>query len=43
MKVDDISNEESPTALLDKQQIANNLDEWQKMKNVADLVAQVQF
>ena len=39
--VDTLEDEEKPKELLDKQQIANNLDEWRKIRNITELVAQV--
>jgi hypothetical protein len=41
MKIGDTLDEEKPNELLDKQQIANNLDEWRKIRNITELVAQV--
>ena len=39
--VDTLEDEEKPKQLLDEQQIANNLDEWRKIRNITELVAQV--
>ena len=41
--VDTLEDEEKPKELLDKQQIANNLDEWREIRNITELVAQVPF
>ncbi|CAB4006830.1 Hypothetical predicted protein [Paramuricea clavata] len=40
MKVDD-TFEEKPKELLNKQQIANDLDEWRKIRNITELATQV--
>ncbi|CAB3980633.1 Hypothetical predicted protein [Paramuricea clavata] len=40
MKVDD-TFEEKPKELLDKQQIANDLDEWRKIRSITELATQV--
>ena len=39
--VDTLEDEEKSKELLDKQQISNNLEEWRKIRNITELVAQV--
>ena len=43
MKVGDTLDEEKPIELLGKQHIANNLDEWRKIRNITELVPQAPY